>query len=114
MNKKTELLLPEPAKLALVTGGKEPPDINWLSTFNQGDAFLARPRHGPSDPRTLQKTPNTDLDLFEFHVIFKSDKAFRLLCRIKDNEDSKNSWVDPLRFSRDFELFEVLPRIEYE
>jgi hypothetical protein len=85
-----------PPKLTLITGGKQPPDDpdnpDWLSKLDNHTTFL------------VQKRNDSTFSLGQFTIVIKLKKAILLLM-----EGAKTPlWVDPMRFCRDFNKFEIV------
>lgn len=86
--------------LKLITGGKEPPDENWLEKLALGTIFLARPKKNL--PQQM------DYMLIECHILYKADKSSNLQIISPGPEGKVNVWVDNLRFSRTYDWIETL------
>jgi hypothetical protein len=79
----------------IITGGKQPPSDYWLLNLPVGSVFL-----------TKGKAQAAGFALGEFHVVYKSDKAVHLMSNVEGPET--HLWVDPMSFSNQFRLFEIL------
>lgn len=83
----------------LLTAGGEPPTENWLANLEAGTCFLARERGvNPKDEM-----------LAEYHVVHKAAISIGLVL-VSPMGQKALLRVDSLRFSRKFELVEVLGR----
>lgn len=91
-------------KLIAIPGGKDGGDDNWLENLEVGTAFLAARRMGMKPPGT-PTDPTEGLLLDQYQVVFRKGMATRLYSEI--NQPSR-LWVNTLKFSRTFELKEVL------
>lgn len=85
-------------KPRVIQGGKEPPEPptnNWLKGLKLGDRVLVRPRSWQHQT-----------ELLECRVFEKSEQATKLM--IYFPQQAIVSWEDNLRFSKVFELVEVI------
>jgi hypothetical protein len=85
-----------PPKLTLITGGKGPPDDpdnpDWLTKLDNHTTFL------------VESKKDSNFTLGQFTIVLKLKKAILLLM-----EGAKQPiWVNPLRFCRDFNKFEIV------
>jgi hypothetical protein len=77
--------------LSLIGGGKGGGD--WLSELQIGCNFLA-------------KSNQSQIDLFEYWILGKGERAVRIVLVQHDNE--KHYWVDPKEFSKVMTLYEII------
>lgn len=92
----------------VITGGKgppEPPDKdghNWLADLEAGTTFVARSRN------------SKEVDLNLYHVIFVSLPDVMLLKWVLPDGKVLDYYVDPARFSKQFENHTVLGVMKQE
>ncbi len=77
----------------LIEGGKGS-DNNWLSKLDVGSVFVAQP------------TPNTSWPAYSWLVVFQGKRATKL--RSRDFPTPQGEWVNSAKFSKAFDLLEVL------
>lgn len=82
-----ELILPVPK-----TAGSGPISHHWLNNLLPGTIFL------------VKKKNTRESMLMELAMQFKS----KVSCRLINPENGTPMWVDPVEFSRTFDLFEII------
>lgn len=87
------------AYLKLATGGKEPPaDGNWISQLDVGTIFLVQ-----------RKNAGAEFALGRFVLVGKTSKT--VIVMAPNNPQIQDCW-NPVRFCRQFDLYEILGIIE--
>lgn len=79
--------------LVLLTGGKGTVGSDWLSGLTDGTVFLAK------------KIGDNGFVLTDFHIMNRSRQSIYLLADIRSGS---GFYTDPLKFSKQFELVEIL------
>lgn len=88
---------PQPWVPRVIAGGKGPTDtLNWLADYAVGTTFVSRNRNAK------------EVDLNLYHVIFKSLPSVVLLKWQLPDGKILDYYVDPLRFSKQFEPGTIL------
>ena len=85
----------------LIQGGKEPPSENWLMGLTKDTVFLAREKHSKG------------IDFNMYCVTFKFKVGVLLTWTLVDDKQV-HVYVDSLRFSRNFDLVEIIEEGEDE
>lgn len=98
-----------PFKPRLITGGKEPPETDWLSKLNIYSVFLARVKVSQLKDGTRQEAGPT---LSEFHIMDRVGTATKL--KVINSQGSMIDWIDPVSFCKNMDLFQILYEAEEE